>query len=392
MTATFEQIVEDGSNLRSTAAFSGDQQSTSIIRQLLGLGLISPRDVLDGDLKAVGVSRRNLNFRISSVTGASYFVKKAQAPGRARTIRHEAAFIRYAAASPDFAALRPYLPTLRGPIAEDDTLVFDLLPGSCSLAEHQLKTHRWSVELAGRIGRLLTTVQSLPVERFALSDVLMLDEHAPFVFSIHRPDLDVIEMLSGAALELIKIIQASDVIRESLDQLRANWQGRSIVHGDFKWDNIVVGVHPTRPRTRPIYIVDWEMVQLGDPLWDVASFLSQYLDAWIASIPIADNSSAPSAKAQTPLEILRLAMIRFWRVYTRGVGLTGPELSQAIERTTRYAAARLIQTAIEADQFSPRLSNTGILRLQVAENMLSRPLEAAATLLGIIAEAEVSSD
>jgi aminoglycoside phosphotransferase (APT) family kinase protein len=189
--------------------------------------------------------------------------------------------------------------------------------------------------------------------------------------------------MSGGSLDVIKIAQAAGPLLAEFDALRIGWQPGSIIHADVKWDNFVV--HPTGKAHAPrLTLVDCEMVQLGDPLWDVGSYLSQYLDTWISSIPASENSPLSQARAASvPLQRLQPAIQQFWKSYAGGNGSESADGGAALRLMVRYAAARLVQTAIEAESLRPVASNTSVLRLQVAENMLQRPGEAASSLFGL---------
>ncbi len=177
---------------------------------------------------------------------------------------------------------------------------------------------------------------------------------------------------------MVKIVQGAPGLSEALDELRRRWQPSSIIHGDLKWDNVVLVPRPSGRRPHHVQFVDWEMVQFGDPLWDAASFLAQHLDVWIGSMPVAAHAPR-SDSARLPLDRLKPAMRQFWQAYRLGAN----EDDHAVERVVRYAAARLVQFAIEADQQSAILSANGVIRLQVAHNMMQRPMTAVRTLLGL---------
>jgi aminoglycoside phosphotransferase (APT) family kinase protein len=67
-------------------------------------------------------------------------------------------------------------------------------------------------------------------------------------------------------------------VDEMITMLRANQPAdrTSIVHGDFKLDNLIF--HPTEPRV--IGVLDWELSTIGHPLSDVSTLLN----------PLAPNS------------------------------------------------------------------------------------------------------
>ena len=77
------------------------------------------------------------------------------------------------------------------------------------------------------------------------------------------------------------------------------------------------------------------------------------------------------------------ALRAFWETYLRTMGLDAEEADQWLLRSVRYAAARLIQTAFEQMQGSIRMNGNTICFLQLSDNILKRPREAAVHLLGI---------
>ncbi|KAF1810007.1 APH-domain-containing protein [Eremomyces bilateralis CBS 781.70] len=68
--------------------------------------------------------------------------------------------------------------------------------------------------------------------------------------------------------------RAHENFDEIVDYVRANvpTDRASIVHGDYKFDNVVL--HPTEPRV--IAILDWELSTIGHPLMDAVYVVSPY--------------------------------------------------------------------------------------------------------------------
>lgn len=69
-------------------------------------------------------------------------------------------------------------------------------------------------------------------------------------------------------------IAAMERLTEWLPQHLPRQQRTTVVHGDFRLDNLLF--HPEKPEV--LAVLDWELSTLGDPLADVAySCLAHYL-------------------------------------------------------------------------------------------------------------------
>ena len=89
-------------------------------------------------------------------------------------------------------------------------------------------------------------------------------------------------------------LPAMDVLIQELDRQRPEGGEVTLVHGDYRLDNTLV----TQPGGIPTVaaVVDWELSTLGDPLADLATWLTYY------SGPGEDGSAVPVAAGLTAHE------------------------------------------------------------------------------------------
>lgn len=87
------------------------------------------------------------------------------------------------------------------------------------------------------------------------------------------------------SVDYSKMEQLYWALARELEKSRGNLKetSRSVVHGDFRIDNLVF--HDSRPEC--LAVLDWELVALGDPMADLASFLCPYhMPNESASVPV----------------------------------------------------------------------------------------------------------
>ena len=91
------------------------------------------------------------------------------------------------------------------------------------------------------------------------------------------------------ASETVKLEDMERLI-EWLPQSVPNQDRTSVVHGDYRLDNMVL--HPTESRV--IAVLDWELSTLGDPLADFTYLLMNWVNGSIAAIPDLKSHGIPT--------------------------------------------------------------------------------------------------
>lgn len=341
---------------------------------LLRRGLLAAEAVVGGDLVVREVSSRNRNFAVEAGEGPSYLLKQGQSAEGVATVAREAAVYEQLVSRGE--ELRSHLAGFVDYDGEEGVLVLELLREAEDLRARHQRIEACPPGLGEALGVALGTLHREMRATYP-------EARAPWVLSIHRPDTGVFRDVSAANLELIKIVQNADGLGERLDELREGRRVETLIHQDVKWDNCLV------TSDDHLHLIDWEVAVAGDPHWDLASALSQYLSFWLFSIPV--TGSEPPARfpalARFPLDTMKGALRACCEGYARAAEGSSTLDEESLRRTVAYAGARLIQSAFEASQFAQRLDSAAILHLQLGANLMERPGEAAEQLLGLTAGA-----
>jgi hypothetical protein len=185
-------------------------------------------------------------------------------------------------------------------------------------------------------------------------------------------------------VELIKLIQSMPALVNTLDDLGNRWQCCALIHGDLRWDNCIVQ-RELHGAVATLRLVDWEFSGIGDPHWDVATALAEFLGFWLLSIPVIGNVAFDRLIEDAPfrLEQMHPAMGAVWRSYTRAGGFADGDMAEHAHLTTRYAALHLLEMACEQTHYASDVTPQALCLLQVLINILAYPRSAAGQLLGI---------
>lgn len=149
------------------------------------------------------------------------------------------------------------------------------------------------------------TAQLTPAQRGALADDLVdvlariheVDLGATGLSDFGRPDGYVARQLKRWTAQWeasrTRDVPGMPELLTALDREQPAQAEATLVHGDYRLDNTIVGTGET-PRVAAV--VDWELSTLGDPLADLATWLTYW------SGPGEDGSAVPVAQGLTDLE------------------------------------------------------------------------------------------
>ena len=362
--------------------------ASNMAHYLLARGTIPPAVVVDGDFMVVEAGRRNRNYKIIRRDGSGLFVKQIKEiePMAISTMQREAACYRMSQKS-GYEALAGLMPSFVDHDASRHCLTISLLPGGENLTEFHARKKTFPAEIGRLLGAALGSYhQTLRGKTLQTEDLSSFPRMVPWILSFHQNSMQAGNTLSGGVQQLGALIRQYPDLQQNLARLAQGWRYDSIIHGDMKWDNCVV--YPGPGGEIAIRIIDWELVDYGDASWDTGAVLQAYLTSWIYSMPLYHDFNPTSFvdKAIYPLEGMYPSIHAFWRSYVQTAGIDKSQAYAYLLRCIEYGAARMVQTVFESLYYSPVMTNHAATLLQVSQNILRNPRQAASALYGFSGE------
>jgi aminoglycoside phosphotransferase (APT) family kinase protein len=335
-------------------------EQSDIAHYLLSLDVVKPLAIVEEDFTVVDASRRNCVYVATSRSGPTLVIKQAIS-GDGSALAHEAAILRLLAGSRELAGHVPTVVHLEGAC-----LVLRTPGGARDWSDHQGRFARIPARI---LGRTLAALHRLRVD---------VPDASIWALQLAEPPHELVLDLSAGAQDLVARIQASEYVCERLADLRDARGGGAVVHADLRWENCLALPAPGARRRTRVLLVDWELAGHADPAVDVGSVLAEYLRVWVGSVPIVEpvDPGRLVARARHPLASMRPAIGAFWSAYRANATV-------ALRRAVELAAVRLLQTAVERAQGLNAPSAHVVTLVQLADNMLRHPDDAAAALLGL---------
>lgn len=153
-------------------------------------------------------------------------------------------------------------------------------------------------------------------------------------------------------------IRAEPGLAAPLAELAAGWTRTALINGDAKLENVVFDRDG-----RHAWLIDWSMVAVGDPAWDVAGIVQSALTLWLHGLELDATGGVGAAVAQGSFSGDEID--GFVRAFLSAYGATDRAF---LHRVFRMTGARLLQTVVEHTRSDaarmPR--HVGMLRLAKA--------------------------
>lgn len=359
--------------------------TNTVVHYLLENALLSVEAVVEGDIVVVETSRRNRNFKVIRREAPGFFVKQIQTwdPQSTSALQREALCYWMAGKDPAFAVLAGIMPKYAHYDPARSVLVTELHKTGESLSEHHRRTGKFPPEIGAHLGLALGRYHQCGSAEIRKSPYRgAFPGGVPWILSLHHHAPGAFPQVSAGNAQMLGVLKRYPDFQTHLDALRGQWEPDCLIHGDMKWDNCLLDGGTPQNGTSPLCVVDWELADVGDPGWDIGAVLQAYLSYWILSLPVIPGATADQMIERAPfsIESTHPALRAFWLAYQK-VRPPG-EADALLERSTKFAAARMIQTVYEYMHQSPQLTGTALCLLQASHNMLCRPQEAQHELLG----------
>ena len=342
--------------------------------------------MVDGDVMVVEGTRRHHNYSVIRRHGTGLFVKRMQ-PDQAfsaQTLQKEAACYVMMEGDPALAEIHALMPRFRAYDPDRHLLVLELIDGGENLSELHRRLNAFPEDVARRVGELLARYhRASQRELLPRANSAIFQGQPPWILSFHLTPRGAVQNLSAANGQFIAILQGYRDFGLALDAARAGWRRDTLIHGDMKFDNVVVRAAQTPEQS--LHVVDWELADVGDAAWDVASIFQAYLTWWIATLQ-PGAGGVPGQQAQYPLEAIQPAIRAFWDAYAAARGLAAAAADAELERAVSYAGARMLQSVYESMAWASSLTQQAVWQTQACINILQQPRAAATDLLGFVAD------
>lgn len=350
----------------------------NIASYLCDRGFLDIEDLINGNFVLTQSQSRNSFFHIDNGKKTGIFVKQllSMDSQNAYLMQKDATAYYLIHNSGIYKDASKHIPQYLGYDSKNHVLVTEYFPNAKNLYEWSIANKKISINQAVMMADILGAFHhDIGKDIQENTSLQFFNRELPWILN-----LPITPLVQSDAIYYM--IQQDSFLCQQLDDLRLQWKGESLVHGDVKLVNFIA---INEGEEELIKLVDWEIVNIGDPLWDVAGLIQSYLFAWVTSLtPTPEGYKVIEGQGFWEGKERNKVLLAFWQRYTKKQGWNKNMEQEAMLKTVKYVGARLLQSARELNQFTQnQLIPNASLLVQLAKNTFQSPETTAKELLGI---------
>ncbi|MBA0215964.1 MULTISPECIES: phosphotransferase family protein [Pectobacterium] len=356
---------------------------------LVDNGFLHPEYLVSGSYKVIQRQSRNSIFQVFLDNNPSgLFVKQLLSSDQqnAYLMQKDATVHCLIQQTDILPKMRAFIPNYYGYELGNHVFVTEFFPGAISL--HEFITQRKAInqEELSQMAIILATLHNDLSEKIKNhSSLNFFNRQPPWIMLFGDRDNPQIKNSQQHLGPIDALIRQQPDIPQLLEDLRYTWSGNTLIHGDIKLVNFI---RVDQEKTSTLKLIDWEIADLGDPMWDVAGLLQSFLTLWVFSQnpnPMLQHQPHPGMEFLTWEQTLS-ACQSFWLNYSKARGIINPDAglnsAENRQKLTHYTAARMLQTAFESNISKAELQPSSNRIVQMVTQMIASPQAWATQILG----------
>ncbi|EDP98299.1 phosphotransferase [Kordia algicida OT-1] len=339
----------------------------NITHYLLDKGFLEPTSFMSGDYMLTQIQSRNSIFKIQQQQEKGLFVKQLitqdatnsylmQKDATSHYLIHQSDLYKETATHiPDYYGYDPY----------HNILVTEYFANTKNVHEITYKNKKLSKSLAVKMAHILASFHFDITENIKENSSLQFfSKQIPWILNTGQLLNSNPKGITNSVIA--EIYKHQDLVKK-IEKVASQWETTSLIHGDIKWMNFIV-----MPNNEDVKLVDWEIADLGDPLWDVAGVFQSYFSAWVLSF---NSQNIQQHQQMQGTEFLTIEAITsvvkvLWDTYASTQKFTASQSKEKLIKTLSYMSVRMVQTAFENNMAQKQINSNSVRILQFCNHIL----------------------
>lgn len=343
----------------------------TVVPYLLEHDHLAPAQVIDPSFAVELRVRRNRNFRIHSRPRGLLIKQPRELDDehRRRTVRWEGRLLEAFARRKEYRRARWALPRFVFFDERSTVLGSELVSPSPTLARYFVggDVPRFDPVLTYSVATSLADLHA--AGRAALEGGMPLED----IKRGHRERRASEVRFLRVARELIDGAR----LREALDR---KGEERSLVHGDLRWENVLLTKGYGSSDRINLRVIDWELAEIDEPERDVAAYLAEFARFYVRNRAAKAQSGSGSAFSWAQAHG---AACGFLAHYAQRRGLRQARRHALARRVVDLLPGALVRVAKEFSREVDGIPGESVELLRLANRLLEHPVKTARTCWGI---------